>query len=80
MKAVNELNNVREFIEKTKNFSSGERALIAHCLISSLDARQEEGVDQAWGELAERRFEEIVSGKVAPVSWSDIKKQVKASE
>ena len=80
MNTVNELNSVRQFIERTKYFSSGERALIAHCLISSLDTRQDKGVDQAWGELAERRYEELVSGKVAPVSWNDIKKEVKGCE
>ncbi len=74
---VNKSNNVRGFIEKIKCFSSGERALIAHCLISSLDTRQDEGVDQAWGELAEQRYDEIISGKVTPVSWDDIKKEVK---
>ncbi len=79
MDTVNELNSVREFIEKTKCLSSAERALIAHCLISSLDTRQDEGVDQAWGELAERRYEEMISGKVAPVSWGDIKKEVKGA-
>ena len=74
---ANEPDNVRGFIKKTKHLSPGERALIAHCLISSLDSRQEKGVDQAWGELAKQRYDEIISGKVAPVSWDDIKKKIK---
>ena len=47
--------------------------LVARCLISSLDNK----VDSAWAELAEKRYVELVSGKVRPVLWEDIKKEVK---
>ena len=69
--------SIKQVIDKTKKLSLRERALVAHCLISSLETRQDEGVDQAWAELAEKRYEELVSGKVKPVSWEDIKKDVK---
>jgi hypothetical protein len=69
--------SIKQVIDKTKYLSLRERALVAHCLISSLETRQDEGVDQAWAELAEKRYEELVSGKVEPVSWEDIKKDVK---
>ena len=72
--------NIKQVIDKTKNLSLRERALVAHCLISSLETRQDEGVNQAWAELAEKRYEELVSGKVEPVSWEDIKKDVKGQE
>jgi hypothetical protein len=69
--------SIKQVIDKTKNLSLRERALVAHCLISSLETKQDEGVDQAWAELAEKRYEELVSGKVEPVSWENIKKDVK---
>ncbi len=69
--------SIKQVIDKTKNLTLRERALVAHCLISSLETKQDEGVDQAWAELAEKRYEELVSGKVEPVSWEDIKKDVK---
>jgi putative addiction module component (TIGR02574 family) len=69
--------SIKQVIDKTKDLSLRERALVAHCLISSLETKQDEGVDQAWAELAEKRYEELVSGKVEPVSWEDIKKDVK---
>ena len=69
--------SIKQAIDKTKDLSLRERALVAHCLIASLETRQDEGVDQAWAELAEKRYEELVSGKVEPVSWEDIKKDVK---
>ena len=69
--------NVQQAIESTKCLSIKEKATLARCLISSLETRQDEDVEQAWGELAEKRFAELVSGKVKPVSWKDIKKKVK---
>jgi putative addiction module component (TIGR02574 family) len=69
--------SIKQVIDKTKKLSLNERALVAHCLISSLETKQDEGVDQAWAELAEKRYEELASGKVKPVSWEDIKKDVK---
>ncbi|MCP4275981.1 MAG: addiction module protein [Gammaproteobacteria bacterium] len=70
--------SIKQVIEKTKHLSPKERALVAHCLISSLETRQDEGVDQAWADLAEKRYEELISGQVEPVSWEDIKKDVKS--
>jgi hypothetical protein len=55
---------------------NAKRALVAHCLISSLETSQDEDVDQAWVKLAEKRYEELISGKAAAVSWEDIKKEV----
>ena len=68
---------IRQIIEDMKKLSSDERALVAHCLISSLETNQEEGVEEAWVDLAERRYAELVSGEVEPVSWEDVKKEVK---
>jgi putative addiction module component (TIGR02574 family) len=69
--------NITQVLEDAKQLNVNERALVAHCLISSLETKQDEGVEQAWAELAERRFQELVSGKVEAVSWGDIKKEVK---
>ena len=69
--------SIKQVIEESKNLNPKERALVAHCLISSLETKQDEGVDQAWADLAEKRYEELISGKVEPVSWEDIKKDVK---
>ena len=68
---------IKKVIEDIKKLSSDERALIAHCLISSLETIQEEGVEEAWADLAERRYAELVSGDVEPVSWEEVKKEVK---
>jgi len=68
----------KQVIENIKSLSSDEKALVAHCLISSLEIKHDDSVDQAWGELAQNRFSEINSGSVKGVNWEEIKNQVKA--
>jgi len=67
---------MKQVIEEIKDLTAEERALVAHCLISSLEHKQEEGVDEEWAKLADKRYKELVSGKVKGVSWDDIKKNI----
>lgn len=65
--------HLNHVFEEVKNLTSHEKAFVAHCLISSLDANQDENVDETWAKLAEKRFNDLVSGNVKGVSWEDIK-------
>ncbi len=67
----------KQVIENIENLSSDEKALVAHCLISSLEVKHDNSVDQAWGELAQQRFTELESGAVKGVSWNEIKNKIK---
>lgn len=67
----------KQVIENIAELSSDEKALVAHCLISSLETKQDEGVDNAWVELAEKRYLELETGAVKGVSWQEIKNIVK---
>ncbi len=69
---------LKQVFESIKDLSPDERALVAHCLISSLESRQDEGVDEAWTELSEKRLMELESGEVKGVTWGDIKNKVKS--
>jgi len=64
-------------LENIKTLSPHEKATLAHCLISSLDDVNEEHVDEAWIQIAERRFAQLESGAVEPVSWEEIKLKLK---
>ncbi len=68
---------MKQVIENIKDLSADEKALVAHCLISSLETKQDDGVEDAWADLAEKRFPELRSGAVQGVSWEDIKKDIK---
>ena len=69
---------IKQVIENIKKLTADEKALIAHCLISSLETRQDENVEEAWADLAEKRYAELVSGSVKPVSWEEIKNEIKS--
>jgi len=69
--------DVRQVIEGATSLNAREKAMVAHCLIASLETRQDEGVDRAWAELTQKRFAELVSGEVEAVSWESIKENVK---
>ena len=68
---------MKQVIENIKNLSSDEKALIAHCLISSLETKQDDDIEDAWAELAELRLSELTSGAGQGVSWENIKKNIK---
>ena len=67
----------KQIIENMRELSAEERALVAHCLISSLETIQDEGVDEAWADLAEKRFTDLESGAVNGIPWQDIKQGLK---
>ena len=67
----------KQVVENIEKLSSDEKALVAHCLISSLEVKHDDSVDQAWGELAQQRFAELESGDVKGVSWNEIKSKIK---
>ncbi len=67
---------LKQVIENIENLSSDEKALVAHCLISSLEVKPDDSVDQAWGELAQQRYAELESGEVKGVFWREIKNNI----
>lgn len=68
---------LEKVIEEAKALSANDRALLAHCLISSLDKTRDDNVDAAWTSLAEQRLTELESGEAQGVSWDDIKSKLK---
>ena len=67
-----------EALTSIKKLSNDEKALMAHCLISELEDKPDDGVDEAWAQLAQKRFDELKSGQVKGVSWDKIKQTVTA--
>lgn len=69
----------KQVIKNIEGLTSDEKALVAHCLISSLEIKHDDSVDEAWGELAKKRFLELESGAVKGVTWNDIKNNINGS-
>lgn len=51
--------------------SANERANIAQLLLQSLETS--DSYEEEWLDTVERRRADILSGKVAPVKWNEIK-------
>jgi len=67
---------LKQVIKNIEELTSGEKALVAHCLISSLEVKHDASVDSAWADLAEKRFSVLEYGVVKGVSWNEIKNEV----
>lgn len=67
----------KQTIENINALSSDEKALIAHCLISSLVSSLDDNVDTEWGKLSDQRYKELSSGNVEGLSWSEIRSIIK---
>lgn len=58
------LDTFEEILRAALLLSPNERAMLADHLLTSLDAPNQEEIDTAWAEEAERRMREIDEGKV----------------
>ncbi|MBW2185597.1 MAG: addiction module protein [Deltaproteobacteria bacterium] len=69
---------LERIISDAKLLSAKDKALVAHCLISTLDEGSDFNVDDAWACLAEKRCSELDSGEIQAVEWHAIKAKIKA--
>lgn len=63
-------------LESIGQLSTKEKALAAHCLLTSMDSSSEDDVDAEWLKLAEERSAELASGNVKSISWGEIEKDL----
>ena len=62
-----------ELFRRASDLPESDRALLAGLLIESLDAEQDDDVEQAWLAEVERRVAELESGSVQTVPWEEVK-------
>jgi hypothetical protein len=67
---------LKNLIDSIDQLSTKEKALAAHCLLSAMDGRADDNVEQEWLSIAEKRSNELQSGKVSPTTWDQIKQQL----
>ena len=67
---------LKNLMANISQLSTKEKALAAHCLLSAMDSNSDDDVEKDWVILAEKRSEELESGKVEPLSWDQIKQQL----
>ena len=70
----------RQLLEQAMNLPTDARADLARHLLESLDAKREEGVDEAWAEEIKRRVEIADSDQAEWLSWDEARKCILAGD
>ena len=65
--------SARELFEEAMRLGPEERATLVRLLIDALDAKSEEGTEDAWRAEVERRIAELDSGAVEAVPWEELR-------
>ena len=65
--------SARELFEEAMRLGPEERATLVRLLIDALDARSEEGAEDAWRAEVEHRIAELDSGAVETVPWEELR-------
>ncbi len=69
------IQETNELLKKALALPDKERAELAGNLIESLDTTIDEDVDASWQQEIARRLEEIRSGRVNAIPWSEVRKK-----
>jgi putative addiction module component (TIGR02574 family) len=69
----------QRLLEEALALPAQERADLAGTLLESLDQGEDEAVEDAWSEEIERRVEDVESGKVKTVPWSEARSRILAA-
>ena len=67
---------LKNLMNSIDQMSLKEKALAAHCLLSVMDERVDEDVEQHWLTLVQQRSSELESGLVSPTTWDQIKQKL----
>ncbi|HEY3972397.1 MAG TPA: addiction module protein [Candidatus Sulfotelmatobacter sp.] len=69
---------VSELLEKALALPPEARAALAGSLLESLDETVDASAEEEWGREIAKRIEELDSGKVKPIPWAEVRRQVSA--
>jgi putative addiction module component (TIGR02574 family) len=72
------MSSYEEIISAALALPAGSRAMLAEHLLESLDADDQDQIDAAWIEEAERRDKEIEDGVVQAIPGEEVMKRLRA--
>ena len=70
--------NAKKVLNDALALPPDERADVAVSLLESLDEEEDEAVEQAWSEEIHRRIQEVESGEVQTIPWSEARRRLLA--
>jgi putative addiction module component (TIGR02574 family) len=65
-----------ELLRQALGLDEKDRAMVAGALIESLHGEAEPGAEEAWDKEIKRRVQELDSGAVKTVPWSEVRAQL----
>lgn len=65
--------DLESVLQEAFELSENERATLAGLLIESLEGPRDPAVEEIWAAEAERRWQEIESGKAETIPWEEVK-------
>jgi putative addiction module component (TIGR02574 family) len=68
--------SAEEVLKQALTLDEKDRAAVAGALIESLHGQADPDVQEAWDTEIRRRLEELDSGAVATIPWSDVRKRL----
>lgn len=71
---------LRQLFREAMELTDNDRATLAGLLIESLETEPDPDVERAWAEEAERRWQEIQSGKVQTIPWEEVRAKLLKDE
>jgi len=67
---------VSELLKKALALPPEARAALAGSLLESLDDTVDAAVEEAWKHEIAQRIQELDSGKVKPIAWTEARRQI----
>lgn len=65
-----------QLLQEALRLPEGERGELAARLIDSLDPSAEEQVEAAWSAEIQKRLEELQTGQVQPIPWTEARRLI----
>lgn len=65
--------SARKVLEDALHLDEAERASVAGALIESLHPDVEQGAEEAWERVIERRVRELEAGTAETIPWSEVR-------
>lgn len=69
-------NDLKDRFREVFELPEDARATLAGLLLESLEPSQDKDVEEAWLEVAERRWREIETGEVETIPWEEVREKL----
>jgi putative addiction module component (TIGR02574 family) len=70
----------QKLLDEAMKLPTSTRARLVGRLLETLDEGADEGVEEAWETEIARRIVELDEGKVVPVPWAEVRRELRARQ